>query len=309
MRSALKKILDIFILIFANVVGFLLSILPDIVFYWKVKSMAFLFKILDNRRKFDCLNNLTFAYNNTLDEVTKQKIVDRCYSNFSFVILNALRLLFMDKNKYLSKFNVYNKNIIEDAIKNGNFLVVTAHYGDWEATARYISSNFPNIKLSVVGRLTEFNSVNSLMAKSRQTFGSFFLNKKGVSKNLVKLLSQPNNAIGLVVDQHISINEGVWVKFFDKDVTHSSIASILSRKYNIPILFVHTTLSKDYSKYNIYFNLVSKPIVSRDSKTDILQMTQAQATWTEKIIREKPDEWFWFHKRFKAKYVEIYKYY
>lgn len=307
-KVILDKIINTCIFIFANISGFILSLFPDKLFYFNVKFLAFLFKITDKRRRFDCLNNLTFAYNDTLDEHSKTKILNRCYENFAFVLLNALRLLFMDKNKYLSKFKVHNKEVIEDAIKGGNFLVLTAHYGDWEATARYIASSFPSIKLSVVGRLTQFSSINSLMEKSRQIFGSFFLDKKGASKHLIRILNKPQNAIGLVIDQHISPNEGVWVKFFGKDSTHSPIASILSRKYNIPIIFVHTTLSKDYSHYDIYFNFISNAITSKDSKADIAQMTQLQADFTEKIIREKPDEWFWFHKRFKAKYNEIYTY-
>ncbi|WP_181881526.1 lipid A biosynthesis lauroyl acyltransferase [Helicobacter sp. MIT 99-5507] len=301
------KITDCFIYIFANVSGFLLSLMSDKIFYFNVTCLAFIFKILDKRRKYDCLNNLTFAYNDTLDSRSKKEILNRSYENFAFVLLNSLRLLFMKKDKYLQKFRVHNIEVIEEAQKNGNFIVLTAHYGDWEGTARFIASRFKDIKLSVVGRLTNFQSINNLMEKSRQNFGSAFLDKKGVSKHLVKLLSKPNNAIGLVIDQHISVNEGIWVKFFGKDVTHSPIASILSRKYDIPILFVHMTLSKDYSHYDIYFNFLTNAIKSENSKDDIAKMTQMQASFTEKIIRQKKDEWFWFHKRFKAKYDYIYK--
>lgn len=300
------KIVDYLIYILANIIGFGLSILGDKLFYFKVKVLAFIFKIFDRRRKYDCLNNLDFAYNDTLDARSKKEILNRCYENFAFVLLNSLRLLFMKKEKYLQKFKVHNIEVLEEAISRGNFIILTAHYGDWEGTARFISSRFPDTTLSVVGRLTNFQSINALMERSRQNFGSKFLDKKGVSKHLVKLLSKPNNTIGLVIDQHISINEGVWVNFFGKDVTHSPIASILSRKYDIPILFVHTTLSRDYSHYDIYFHFLTNAIKTENSKDDIQKMTQMQASFTEKIIREKPDEWFWFHKRFKAKYDDIY---
>ena len=301
------KILDCFIYVFANVSGFFLSLMSDKIFYLNVRFLAFIFRILDKRRKYDCLSNLAFAFNGTLDTKSKQEILNRCYENFAFVLLNSLRLLFMKKDRYLQKFRVHNIEVLEEAIKNGNFIITTAHYGDWEGTARFIASRFKDIKLSVVGRLTNFQSINHLMEKSRQNFGSAFLDKKGVSKHLIKLLSKPNNAIGLVIDQHISINEGIWVKFFDKDVTHSPIASILSRKYNIPILFVYIQSSRDFSHYDIYFDFLTNAIKSENSKEDIAKMTQIQASFTEKIIRQKKDEWFWFHKRFKAKYEDIYK--
>ena len=48
-------------------------------------------------------------------------------------------------------------------------------------------------------------------------------------------------------------------------------------------------------------------LFTSDSKADILAMTQAQSDFIERIIREKPDEWFWFHRRFKAKYGALYE--
>ncbi len=302
------KCINIAIFVVANICGFILSLLPDKAFYWQVKILALIFRCFDRRRKKDCIHNLDFAYDGAFDNEAKKRILYRCYENFAFVLLNALRLLFMDKNKYLSKFRVHNNNIVDEAIKKGNILFVTAHYGDWEATSRWTASHYRNINLSVVGRFTQFSSVNSLMERSRQTFGSSFLDKKGVSKHLIKLLNKPNNAIGIVIDQNIAPNEGIYVKFFGKDVTHTTIASVLSRKYNLPIIFCWTRLAEDYSTYDIYFETLTEPIISGDSKDDIVNLTQIQADFTEKIVRESPAEWFWFHKRFKAKYNEIYTY-
>lgn len=309
MKKLLNKIFDIFIVIFANISGFILSLMSDRIFLYSIKALSFLLKALDKRRRQDCLTNLTFAYNDELDSATKIKILNRCYDNFSFVILNALRLLYMNEKKYIAKFRVHNEELIDELIKKGNFIFVTAHYGDWEGTARYVAYKHKNITLSVVGRLTQFSSVNKLMEKSRQKFGSRFLDKRGVSRTLLKLLADKKNIIGLVVDQNISIHEGIVVKMFDKDVTHTSIASILARKYDIPIVFAYMRLGEDYSTYDLYFEKLCDAIISNDSKADIHTMTQLQASFSEKIIREKNDEWFWFHKRFKAKYEEIYKYF
>lgn len=299
------KLINLGIYIIANVSGFIIALLPDRAFYFCVKCLANIFKKLDKRRKFDCLANLNFIYGEKLEE--KERILERCYQNFAFVLLNALRLRFISKEKYLKRFIVHNKEIIESTIERGNFIVVTAHYGDWEATARWIASNYPQIHLSVIGRLTQFEAINNLMEHSRQIFGSSFLDKKGASKHLIKLLNKPNQAIGIVIDQNISPNEGIFVNFFGKQATHTTIASVLARKYNIPIIFVWTTLERDYSTYHIYFDFVTNAIITQDSKNDILEMTQMQADYTQKIIKDKPDEWFWFHKRFKATHSEIYR--
>lgn len=292
----------------ANVFGVILAILSDKAFYACVKTLAWVFAKLDKRRKYDCLNNLNLAFGERLSEARKREILARAYENFAFVLLNSLRLRFSNKDKYLARFTPAHKEVLENAINGGNFIVLTAHYGDWEATARWIASNYPQIRLSVIGRLTQFSALNALMEQSREIFGSAFLDKKGASKHLVKLLKEPNQALGIVIDQHISPSEGIFVEFFGRSVTHSTIASVLSRKYNIPIIFVHTTLSRDYSAYNIAFHFITNAIITQDSKDDIAKMTQMQALFTQRIIAQKPDEYFWFHKRFKAKYEEAYTY-
>lgn len=294
------------IYVVAIMIGAYLALLSDRIFYYHIKFLSLLFRTFDKRRGVDCMTNLNFAFGDSMDRQRKEQIVKRCYDNFAFVLLNASRLMFANKQKYISRFDCENWHLLSELSKNGNAIFITAHYGDWEATSRYVAAKV-DCTLSVVGRLTQFNSVNTLMEISRRKFGANFLDKKGVTKSLIRLLNKPNNMIGLVIDQNMSPSEGLWVKMFGKDVTHSPIASILSRKYNLPIIGVYITLSEDYSRYKIHFDLVSNAIITNDSKQDIENLTQLQASYVEGIVRAKPDEWFWFHKRFKAKYAEIYQ--
>lgn len=302
-----RKILDCAIMAFAYFTGFYLSLMSDKIFFYNVKFLAFLFRIFDRRRRRDCITNLNLAFGDSLPLREKNRILNRAYDNFAFVILNAARLICMPKEKYIAKFRVHNENLINDLIAQGNFVFITAHYGDWEGTARYVAHKHKEINLSVVGRLTQFDSVNNLMEKSRQKFGSFFLDRRGAGRKLVSLLKDKRNVIGLVIDQNMALGEGIDVRFFGKEVSHTPAASTLARKYKIPIICVYMRLNSDYSKYDLYFEKVCDCIITSDSKADILAMTQAQSDFTEKIIRQKPDEWFWFHRRFKGRYSELYK--
>lgn len=307
MKRFLNKIIDLLITAFAHFTGFCLSLMNDKIFFYNVKFLSFLFKIFDRRRRKDCLINLNLAFGDSLPQGEKNRILNRAYDNFAFVILNAARLIWTPKEKYIAKFRVHNENLISDLIAKGNFVFITAHYGDWEGTARYVAHKHKEISLSVVGRLTQFDSVNNLMEKSRQKFGSHFLDRRGVGRKLVALLKDKKNVIGLVIDQNMALGEGIWVKFFGKEVSHTAAAATLARKYKIPIICAYMRLNADYSLYDLYFEKVCDAMITSDSKADILAMTQAQSDFTEKIIREKPDEWFWFHKRFKGKYRALYE--
>ena len=302
------KILNPIIYVLVILIGFFLSILNDYLFYLSIRGLSFIAKKLDKRRKKNARSNLDFIFENKLKESEKLRIIDRCYDNFIFVILNSLRLQFMNKDKYIAKFSASNEEIINKYLtKNKRIIFLTAHYGDWEALVRYIPYKYKNLKFHAIGRLTQFSSINKLIKKSRESFGSEFLDKKGAGEKLSKIIKKENNALGLVIDQNIAPSEGLWVKMFNKDVTHTSLASILSRRHRVPLIFVCITPNDTYSEYKIHFELLSEALESRDVKQDIYNMTQLQASYTQKIILDEPREWFWFHKRFKAKYESIYK--
>lgn len=123
---------------------------------------------------------------------------------------------------------------------------------------------------------------------------------------LVKALNK-TKAIGIVTDQNTKKSDGLLVKFFDKNVRHTPIASILALKYNAKIVHVFTSYSKDYRKISIK---ILPPITfnkTEDLEADIQNLTQIQSDILEQAIRENPKEWLWFHRKFKNQYKYIYE--
>lgn len=83
--------------------------------------------------------------------------------------------------------------------------------------------------------MTKFAPINHMIMSRREAFGVRFVNKVGAMKELIKMYNQGNGLVGILVDQNVAPKDGVVVKFFNKDATHTTIASILSRRYNIDI--------------------------------------------------------------------------
>ena len=59
-------------------------------------------------------------------------------------------------------------------------------------------------------------------------------------------------------------------------------------------MFIRTD---DHKHFTITFHTPIETPRTTNMEEDIFLATQAQASAIEKAIREKPDEWFWFHKR------------
>jgi len=128
--------------------------------------------------------------------------------------------------------------------------------------------------------------------------------KVGADATLESVLKN-NRMLGLLVDQNTSENEGILVDFFGKPVRHTPSAAILARRFDALIIPAFIT-TEDHHHYEITFY---EPIItkkSEDKERDIFESVQEQARITEEIIRKKPEEWFWLHKRWKNKFEEYY---
>ncbi|PAF50520.1 lipid A biosynthesis lauroyl acyltransferase [Helicobacter sp. 13S00477-4] len=262
----------------------------------------------DKRRFKDAKANLDFVYGQSLNEIEKENLIHRCYRNFAFILLESIRVVYIPKSKYKSRFQIINKHYLTDSLKGDKSIVLmSGHYGYWEAMATILPQEFQGYDLASLGRLTDYKAINDLIISRREACGVRLIDKKGAFKHLLKMYSNSKAVVGILLDQNISIDEGIWVDFFGKETTHSTIASILSRRFEVDIVPVFIDFNQDYSKFEIRFYPPIRTQITENATNDIYESTQKQAKLTEEIIRQNPSAWFWFHKRWKSKYGEIYQ--
>ncbi|MCH5313337.1 MAG: lipid A biosynthesis lauroyl acyltransferase [Helicobacter sp.] len=293
--------------IIANTLGFYLAKMPHWLFLWHIKSLAFVMRIFDRRRFKDAQANLDFVYGEEMSKEQKCHIIKTCYDNFAFVILETIRLPFIPQEKYEPLFSFVDEHYFLDTLeKDKGAVLVSAHYGYWEAMASILPPRYKWCNTASLGRLTPFNAINQMIIARRELQKVKFIDKKGAFKHLLKLYSSDNAVAGILIDQNISENEGIWVDFFGKKATHTTIASVLSRRFDVGIVPVMISINKDYKSFEVRFYPPIYCAKSKESAVDIQEATQAQAYIIEQAIRAKPEDWFWFHKRWKSAYKHIY---
>lgn len=237
-----------------NLVGFLLARMPHKCFVGCVEFLGFVMRKLDRRRYFDAKANLDFAFGTSKSAEQKQAIIRRAYSNFAFILLESVRVIFLPKDQYDARFTLVDqKNVLDSLDQNGQVVVMGMHFGYWEAVGTSLAQYYSHYDRGCLGRLTKFAPINHMIVKRRQAFGVKFINKMGAFKELLKVYNQGKGLVGILVDQNISPKEGVVIKFFGQDATHTTIASILSRRYDIDIIAVIIDFNEDYSHYTVRY--------------------------------------------------------
>ncbi len=282
-----------------------LEILPFGVRLYFIKLLANVAFYIDKNHTKAAFVNLDLAFGDTLSSKEKRAIAIRAYENLIAVGIDTILNQGKSRDYILSKVEFENSKVLEDAIRSGkNIIFITAHYGNWELGTLAIAAKF-NIPLSVVGRRLDLEYANTILKATRGQFGIEMIDKRNAMRNMVKALKN-RRALGVVVDQNTRRQEGILIDFFGKKARHTPSVSILARKFDATVIPVYS-YSDDFRKWKIRFEEPLSLKKSEDINRDIEEFTQKQANITEEVIRRKPNEWLWLHKRWKNQYKELYK--
>ncbi len=283
---------------------FLVRVLPDFLLHPILNGIYHLIYFFDAKHKKIIKTNLDFAFGEVLSKKEKEEITKKCYKNLVYFLADFIKNQGISKEELAKKVTFKNKNILEDAIKNNQkIILITAHYGNWELISLALSAF--DKPITGVGRALDTKRLDTILKKNREQFNIEVLNKNGAFRGMMRALKQ-GRLLGLLVDQNTSEKDGVLIDFFGKKARQTHSTSLLARKMDAVIIPAFIT-TDDYKNYTVTFYDKITPIKTEDIDNDILKTTQEQANIIEKVIRQKPDEWFWFHKKWKNQYEEIYK--
>ncbi len=283
---------------------FLIFILPSPLQKMLAKFLAFAFMKLKKKRFHVVMTNLNLAFGETKTKEEKLEIAKKCYYNFAkYLGINFILNQNTTKQKILEQVVFKNEHFLLDAMKSGRpIIVTTAHFGQWEIFGLAVAAHFgPS---SVLGRKLDSSVMDKILRANRAQFDVELIDKDGGAKDILKAL-KARRIVGILVDQNTAPKDGIKVQFFGKDVLHTPAASVLAQKTNALIInaFIY---QKGENLNEICFE---QPIdISTFDKEDAVQKaTQMQCSACEEMVRARPEEYFWFHQRFKRFYENEYK--
>ena len=243
--------------------------------------------------------------NRKLTQKEKKEYGISAFMNLLDTTLGVIQRDGINKDEVIRNITFEGEEIVKAYQKeNKKVIFITGHQGNWELLSQAIAIKF-NLTLVGVGRKLDSDLMDKILKENREEFNVEMVYKKGAMKGCIKALKE-KKAIGILVDQAIRPNQSIEVKFFGKPATHTPLASILSRKFDIDLIpaFISTN---DYIKYHIKIYEPIKSIKTEHHNEDLQRLTQAQADAMQKAIEAHPKEWFWMHKRWKNCIKNIYQ--
>ena len=135
---------------------------------------------------------------------------------------------------------------------------------------------------------------NQKMVEWRNRFGGKSIERQHRLRDLLRELKSGNPAI-IAPDVDLGPQDSIFVPFFGIQTSTVDSISRLAKLTNAEVNLMTTTLNKDRKGYTC---IISEPLPdfpSDNPEKDTARLNQ----YIEELVRERPAEYYWVHKRFK----------
>ncbi len=238
-------------------------------------------------RKKDALENLAIAFpeKNQEDRIT---ILKKTYVFFS---KSFLQFLAINKSYTFININAEGHELLEEGlIKGRGIILVTAHFGKWEVMSTWLGSHgYPCI---AVAQKQKNIGADIYFRELRQGTGMGMIYRKSAIKHMYRILEE-NKILILASDQDAK-HRGVFVDFFGQKASTPKGVARFHQQSGADMLFI--TCQVEPSGINSMHVQKIEP-----KETTVESITQTFTLMLEEKIRTYPEQYFWFHRRWKTK--------
>lgn len=264
-------------------------------------TIAFLFYHLGTKHRLITLHNLLRSFP---EKSTKEilKIAKGVYRHFAFVAAEFFDLPYINRENINKCVEVEGLENYQSAIaKAKGLLTIVAHFGNWELMTIAIPIYLQPI--DIVYRPLDNPIMDNIVECVRTMQGNSLIPKGGSGKKIMELLKE-NHLIGILSDQNVANYEGVFVEFFGRSACTGVGLAVMAMRSGAPVLPLFMTRQKS-GKYKLILKPAIEAVCTDDYEADLVVNTQRFTNIVEEVIREYPEQWFWFHQRWKTKKWQI----
>jgi Kdo2-lipid IVA lauroyltransferase/acyltransferase len=173
-------------------------------------------------------------------------------------------------------------------------LCFTAHLGNWELPA--VMATVHGMPSAVVYRMPNNRAAAAEIARIRAPLMGRLIRTRPEAVLEMAAALRRGEHLGMVVDQHFS--RGVDVMFFGRRCKANPTIARLARQYDCPVVGVWV-IRLPGGRFRV--RGVGPLELPRDAtaRVDVTAATQMVTGIVEGWIRDHPEQWLWFHRRWR----------
>lgn len=262
------------------------------------KMLRFLFGKLSKRHPGIVKKNLKIAFPGASEEEISKRI-EAIYRHFSAIFIEIV-YIFVKKRpeKILKKIEIIHMEFLRRALeKKKGVVLFSAHFGNWELVPFILSRELKQ-KINSIARRMDNPLVEKKVRQFRDFMGSAVIDKKNAIRTILNRLKK-NGIVYLLIDQNTIEREAVFVDFFGEKVSAVTSVSQLYLRRDVPVVPLFLHYEKDKIVLEFFEEISFTGTGTREE--DIKQLTQRCTSMIEDKVKQYPEQWFWFHNRWKTR--------
>lgn len=241
-------------------------------------------------------DNLRLAFPEK-DEAWIAAITRKAYEHLGREATAMVRLSKLDSQAVIERTILTGWDGMEGALSEGRgLLLVTGHYGNWEIAAATIAAR--GIPIAAIVRRQGNRLVDERLQELRRKLGVETIYQSQAPSRVPRVL-RANGVVGIVGDQDAR-RSGIFVPFFGRPASTHRGPALFALRLNAPVF---SCMALRLPGADVRYEIAGERVaVTRtgDLDQDVTALTTELAQRLERQVRAAPEQYFWFHKRWKT---------
>ncbi|NCG13245.1 MAG: hypothetical protein GWP38_07875 [Planctomycetia bacterium] len=251
---------------------------------------------LATRRRRVTLSNFRYAYGHLWSEEKIRAVALESWKRVAVSAVEALQI-----RKWLADPQFHDRIVwsgpweeLESRHRDGeSFLLVSGHLGPFEMVLPTLVHK--GWRIGLLSRRIKNGYVHAAMNALRAGTVPEILDPTGALPEMGRAL-RSGTCLALLVDQNN--RDGVYVPFMGRDAGTIPSIGVLTRRYRVPVIYLHARRVEDGRKYRLTCEIADLP-EGENIRSHVDLVTREVSDRIENWVREVPSDWLWLHQRWK----------
>jgi KDO2-lipid IV(A) lauroyltransferase len=277
-------------------INWIITLLPLTVLYlFSDLLYLILYHIVSYRRKVVAIN-LKNSFPEKTDE-ERRTIEKKFYRHLSDLIVETLKGTHLSKASQRKRFTYSNLEIIDKLREEKRDIVaVLGHYNNWEWPT--LLPYYLKYKTIIIYKPLQNKYFNNFVNNHRSEYGIVLTPTSQVIREIINYRKNAVNTVSVFISDQIPAIGDIkyWTTFLNQDTAVFTGAGKIASKYDMALVFFNVQKVK-----RGYYNLDVELLYDHTAGIPENIITETHVRRLEEIIREKPENWIWSHRRWKHK--------
>lgn len=228
----------------------------------------------------------------------RNRVARRAYRHVGREGVALLRLARMPVEDLRDRVTLEGSDVLHRAFEAGQGVIVMAgHLGNWEMGGGSVP--LAGHPLDVVAQVQHNPLFDAEIVAIRNRLGMTVVPRGEATRAGLRSL-RAGRGLGLVADQNVR-SGGVFVDFFGVPASTARGPGLLALRTGAAVVTMMCLREPgSRSRYRVHFEAVPPP-TAEDPEEAVREVLESCTGILERYIRMAPEQYFWFHKRWKTR--------